>query len=101
MDQLRMASESSSERVWELPLWDDFKDQIKSDIADIMNSGGRPAGTLTASAFLSNFIGDWPWAHVDIAYVDLEPKGTPYVPKGASGFGVRLLIDLLSNWKKV
>ena len=100
-DHLRESASATAERIWELPLWDDFRDAMKSDIADLVNSGGRPAGTLTASAFLENFIGDWPWAHIDIAYMDLEPKGTPYTPKGASGFGVRLLVDLLSNWKKV
>ncbi len=101
MDQLRTASDNTAERVWEMPIWDDFRDQMKSPIADLTNSGGRPAGTCAAAAFLENFIGDWPWAHIDIAYVDLEPKGRPYVPKGATGFGLRLLIDLLSNWKKV
>ncbi|MCB2229232.1 leucyl aminopeptidase [bacterium] len=101
MNLIRGASDSTAERVWEMPLWDDFRDAMKSDIADLQNSGGRPAGTLTASAFLENFIGDWPWAHIDIAYMDLEPKGTAYTPKGASGFGVRLLTELLSNWKKV
>lgn len=101
MDMIRDASAATAERIWELPLWDDFRDAMKSDIADLVNSGGRPAGTLTASAFLENFIGDWPWAHVDIAYMDLEPKGTPYTPKGASGFGVRLLVELMASWKKV
>jgi leucyl aminopeptidase len=101
MDQLRKAAEASGERVWEMPLWDDYKEYMKSSFADLVNSGGKPAGTLTASAFLSNFIGDWPWAHIDIAYVDMEPKGKPYVPKGATGWGLRLLVELLSDWKKV
>ncbi|MBD3401482.1 leucyl aminopeptidase [candidate division GN15 bacterium] len=100
-DLIREAAANTAERVWEMPLWDDFKQAMKSDIADLVNSGGRPAGTLTAAGFLSNFVGDWPWAHIDIAYMDMEPKGTPYTPKGASGFGVRLLVDVLANWKKV
>ncbi|UCC45291.1 MAG: leucyl aminopeptidase [Candidatus Zixiibacteriota bacterium] len=100
-DQIREASKATSERVWELPIWDDFRDQMKSSIADLTNSGGKVAGTAAAAAFLENFIGDWPWAHIDIAYVDLEPKGTPYVPKGATGFGVRLLTELLARWRKV
>ena len=58
-------------------------------------------GTAAAAALLENFIGDWPWVHIDIAYVDLEPKGRPYVPKGATGFGVRLLTEVLTKWKKV
>lgn len=98
---IEAASGRTAERVWTMPIWDDFRDAMKSSIADLVNSGGRPAGTLTAAAFLENFVGDWPWAHVDIAYVDLEPKGRAYTPKGASGFGVRLLVDVLSNWKKV
>jgi leucyl aminopeptidase len=101
MDGLRKAAEETGERVWEMPLWDDYKELMKSNFADLVNSGGRPAGTLTASAFLSNFIGNWPWAHIDIAYVDVEPKGKPYTPKGATGWGLRLLVELLSNWKKV
>lgn len=100
MDQLKKAAEATGERVWEMPLWDDYKELMKSSFADLVNSGGKPAGTLTASAFLSNFIGDWPWAHIDIAFVDVEHKGKPYTPKGATGFGLRLLVELLSNWKK-
>ncbi len=101
LDRIREASASTAERVWPLPIWDDQRDQMKSEIADLVNSGGRPAGTAAAAAFLENFIGEWPWAHIDIASVDLEPKGKPYIPKGASGFGVRLLTELLSNWKKL
>jgi len=101
MDQLRTASRSTSEAIWELPIWDDHREAMKSSLADLVNSGGRPAGTITATAFLENFIGDWPWAHIDIAYVDVEPKGKPYTPKGATGFGLRLLVELLSNWKRL
>ena len=101
MDQLRKAADATGERVWEMPLWDDYKEHMKSSFADLVNSGGKPAGTLTATAFLSNFIGDWPWAHIDIAYVDIEPKGKPYTPKGTTGFGLRLLVDMLANWKKL
>ena len=100
-DLIESASARTAERVWTMPIWDDFREAMKSSIADLVNSGGRPAGTLTAAAFLENFVGDWPWAHIDIAYVDLEPKGTAYTPSGPSGFGVRLLVDTLANWKKV
>jgi len=95
------AADETAERVWPLPLWDDFREQMKSPIADLVNSGGRPAGTAAAGAFLEYFVGDWPWAHIDLAYVDLEPKGRPYVPKGATGFGLRLLIEVLSRWRKL
>jgi len=101
MDALRAAAKTSAERVWEMPLWDEYRELMKSSIADLKNSGGRPAGTITASAFLENFIGDWPWAHIDIAYVDLEKSGRPYIPKGPTGIGVRLLVELLVNWKKL
>jgi leucyl aminopeptidase len=101
MDALREAACNTAERVWEMPLWDEYREQIKSTIADIKNSGGRPAGTLTAAAFLENFIGDWPWVHIDIAAVDLEKSGRPYIPKGSTGIGVRLLVEMLIHWKKM
>jgi leucyl aminopeptidase len=101
MDAIRDASKATAEKVWEMPIWDEYRDLMKSTIADLKNSGGKPANTCTAAAFLENFIGDWPWAHIDIAYTDLEITGQPYTPKGASGFGLRLLIHLLSNWKKL
>ncbi len=100
-DNIRRASANTGERVWEMPLWSEYGDLMKSTVADLKNSGGKPAGTLTAAAFLKNFIRDWPWAHIDIAYCDLEPSGRPYIPKGVTGFGTRLLIDLLMNWRKV
>ncbi|HKK20640.1 MAG TPA: leucyl aminopeptidase [candidate division Zixibacteria bacterium] len=99
--RIEAAANTTSERVWEMPLWDDYRDLMKSTIADLKNSGGRPAGTLTAAAFLENFIGDYPWAHIDIAYVDVEPAGKPYIPAGNTGIGARLLIEVLSNWKKL
>jgi leucyl aminopeptidase len=101
LNLINEAGEETGERVWPLPIWDDMRDQMKSKIADLVNSGGRPSGTIAAAAFLENFIGDWPWAHVDIAYVDLEPKGRPYIPAGATGYGVRLFVELLSTWKKL
>ncbi len=101
LTRVKEASEATAERVWELPLWDDFYDRMKSSIADLVNSGGRAAGTACAGAFLENFIGDYPWAHIDIAYVDLEPKGRPYIPAGPTGIGLRLLIEVLSAWKKL
>lgn len=101
MDRLRSAAAASGERVWEMPIWDDFRNRMKSDIADLKNSGGKPAATMTAGAFLENFIGDWPWAHVDVAYVDVEPSGRPYIPKGTTGIGVRLLLQTLIDWTRL
>ena len=101
LDGIKMAADKTAEKVWELPLWDEYRELMKSSIADLKNSGGRPAGTITAAAFLENFIGDWPWLHIDIAWMDMEYQGKPYTPKGASGFGVRLLTEMLSSWKKM
>lgn len=98
-EKIRKAGELSYERVWELPLWDEYGELIKSDIADIKNVGGRPAGTITGGYFLSRFIEGAPWAHLDIAGTAWEEKGRPYKPKGASGVGVRLLSELFLNWK--
>jgi leucyl aminopeptidase len=95
MDALIAAGEKSGERLWQLPLWDDYDKQLKSDVADIKNSGGRPAGTITGAAFLKAFAGSKPWAHLDIAGTAWEDEGRPGIPKGGSGVGVRLLINFL------
>jgi leucyl aminopeptidase len=92
------AGRKAGERVWELPLWDDYQEFIKSDLADIRNVGGRPGGAIIAARFLNNFVGDHPWVHVDIAGVDFAEKEKPYVPKGATGFGARLLLQFLRDW---
>jgi len=93
--QLLHAGEKSGERLWQLPLWDDYGAQIKSEIADLKNTGGRPAGTITAAAFLQRFAEDFTWAHLDIAGTAWEEKGRHYLPKGGTGVGVRLLIHYL------
>jgi len=95
--QLIRAGEQSGERLWQLPLWDDYAAQIKSPVADVKNTGGRPAGTITAAAFLQKFANDYTWAHLDIAGTAWEEKGQPHIPKGGTGFGVRLLIEYLSR----
>jgi leucyl aminopeptidase len=97
-ERLKVASEITGEKLWELPLWDDYYEAIKSDIADLKNTGGRPAGAMTAGAFLSKFAGDYPWVHLDIAGPCWAKKDGPYIPKGASGVGVRLLIQMLKGW---
>jgi len=106
--QVKDASDATAERTWELPLWDEYGVWMKSDIADLKNSGGKPGTSLTAAAFLQEFTGDWPWAHIDIASVDYMPaleqgKFTrSYIPsKTYTGFGMRLLVEVLSKWKKV
>jgi leucyl aminopeptidase len=105
-NMIRSASEASSENVWELPIWDSQRKWMESEIADLRNSGGKPATSITAAAFLEACIGDWPWAHIDIASVDITPAnvkkhGLPYIPKGHTGFGFRLIMETLLRWKKV
>ena len=97
-DKVKEAGELSYERVWELPLWEEYGELIKSDIADIKNVGGRPAGTITGGYFLSRFIEKTQWVHLDIAGTAWEEKGRPYKPKGATGVGIRLLSELFINW---
>ena len=95
------SSKRTTEEVWELPLNEDYMDMIKSDVADMKNIGiGRAAGTITAAAFLRNAINETPWIHFDIAgvaWTQLGTKSKPYNPKGATGFGVRLVTDFLQN----
>jgi leucyl aminopeptidase len=96
--QLENASRKTGERVWELPLWKDYAEQLKSDIADLKNMGGRWGGTITAGCFLAEFVEDKPWAHIDIAGPVWTDKDEPYQPKGATGFGVRLMVQLIREW---
>ena len=92
---LRRAGERCGERLWELPLWAEYDLQIKSDVADVKNTGGRPAGTITAAAFLQRFARDFKWAHLDIAGTAWVEQARPCHPKGGSGVGVRLLVEFL------
>ncbi len=89
------ASEQTGEKLWQLPLWEEYAHQFKSGVADMTNSGGRPAGTITAALILKQFTADIPWLHMDIAGVDFEYRGSEYVPRGPSGFGVRVLTEAL------
>jgi leucyl aminopeptidase len=93
--QLIKAGETTGERLWQLPLWEDYAGQLKSEVADVKNIGGRPAGTITAAAFLQKFAEGFTWAHLDIAGTAWEDKGRSYLPRGATGVGVRLLIEYL------
>jgi len=90
------AGEKSGERLWELPLWDPFRDQIESDFADMKNIGGKGGGAVTAAALLEKFVGDTPWAHLDIAGTAYLSSSLDYSPKGPTGVGVRLLLEYLS-----
>jgi leucyl aminopeptidase len=92
------SGQTTGEKVWRLPLWDEYDELIKSDVADVHNTGGRGAGTITAAKFLEKFIdGHKHWAHIDIAGPAFSAKGGGKTP-GGTGFGVRLMVDLLKAW---
>ncbi|MCZ6796281.1 MAG: leucyl aminopeptidase [Planctomycetota bacterium] len=94
------ASESSGERVWELPLFEEYFEAMKSKVADLRNSGGRNAGAITAAAFLAEFTEGLAWAHLDIAGTGWTHHAEGYQPLGATGVGVRLLTDLALSFEK-
>ena len=98
-DKLLEAGEASGELLWRLPLGKEYTKQIESKIADIKNVGGKPAGTITAAAFLQEFVRDTAWAHLDIAGTAWDYTEKSYVPKGPSGIVVRTLVELVRNWQ--
>ncbi|MDX1647578.1 MAG: leucyl aminopeptidase [Longimicrobiales bacterium] len=93
VQELVAAGEASGERCWELPLWDEYRKQLDSECADLKNVGGRPGGSITAAAFLSEFVGDAPWAHLDVAGTAFGEGKLPYQRKGGVGFPTRLLVE--------
>lgn len=93
VQELREAGDRSGERCWPLPLFKDYRKQLDSVAADLQNVGGREAGTITAAWFLREFVGDAPWAHLDIAGTAYGDSPRPYQRKGAFGFPVRLLVE--------
>ena len=94
--QLTEAGSTTGERVWRMPLDEAYDNQIKSEIADMKNVGGRPGGSITAAQFIQRFVNGKPWAHLDIAGVAWSTKDAAVVPKGATAFGVRLLDHLIA-----
>ncbi|MFZ5775323.1 MAG: leucyl aminopeptidase [Thermodesulfobacteriota bacterium] len=100
-EQLLAAGERSGEPLWRLPLGPEYTKQLKSEIADLKNVGDRSGGTITGAAFLGEFVGDTPWAHLDIAGTAWSFTEKPYIPKGPSGIGVRTLFDFVRNFKKI
>jgi leucyl aminopeptidase len=99
LNRVKEAGERTGERCWELPLWEEYGETIKGHHSDLLNIGGRYAGTITAAMFLKEFVPPkTPWAHLDIAGTAWCDKPGPTCPKGATGVGVRLLADLLRNW---
>jgi leucyl aminopeptidase len=95
VDEIVEAGKRSGELAWPLPLWDDYKDLIKSDVADIKNSGGRPAGTITAALFLKEFAEGYPWAHLDVAGTAYAEGDLTYIPKGPTGIPVGLFVEFV------
>ena len=99
IERLRAAGDATYERVWPLPLFEEYGEQLKSGVADVANIGGRSASSITAGYFLSKFAPDGvPWVHIDIAGLDQIEKDLPYTPKGATGYGVRLFVETLRHW---
>jgi leucyl aminopeptidase len=95
--KLAAAGQAAAEKVWRFPLAEAYDQLIKSDIADMKNIGGRPAGSISAAQFIQRFVNNRPWAHLDIAGMAWSAKDAPCVPKGATAFGVRLLDRLVSE----
>ncbi len=97
LDQVKAAAVRAGESIWELPLGQDYRDQMKSEIADMINSGGRAGGAITAAMFLKEFVGTTPWAHLDIAGTAWIDDAKPWATKGASGVMVRTLVELAAG----
>ena len=92
------AGEATGERLWRLPVWDEYRENLKSEWADMKNTGGRAAGTINGGVFLKEFVpAGVPWAHLDVAAVAHSEKEQSGWPAGASGFGVALTIEFLKR----
>lgn len=98
MEKLKISGLNVYERVWEMPLFEEAKEYLKSDIADLKNSGGKSGSLCSSAYFLYEFANNTPWIHLDIAGTAWNDKDKPYIPKGASGIGVRLLFDFIRNY---
>ena len=96
VDTVLQAGAAGGERNWQLPLFPEYKELIKSSIADVANTGGRAAGTITAALFLQHFVDDTPWVHLDIAGTGWNERDVPYLAKGATGSAVRTFVELAS-----
>jgi len=94
VEQVRRVAERAGDRSWPMPIFDDYREQLKSEIADFANTGGRAAGSITAALFLKEFTGGLPWVHMDIAGTAWADEARPFMPKGATGVAVRTLASL-------
>ncbi len=95
LEEVRRAGDRAGERVWPLPMYDDYRDLIKSDIADMKNSGGRPAGTISAAWFLREFAEGYPWVHIDVAGTAYTDADAPPLAKGPAAVPTRLFVEFL------
>ena len=94
VEHVRRVADRAGDRVWPMPLYEEYFEQLKSEIADFTNTGGRPAGSITAALFLKEFSGGLPWVHLDIAGTAWAEESKPYLPKGPTGVAVRTLAEL-------
>lgn len=99
LKRVEEASLKTGEKVWRMPLWEEYFEYLKSDVADFKNVGTRAAGAIIGGVFLSKFVEKIPWVHLDIAGPASIEKERPYIPRGGTGVGVRLLLQLLRDWK--
>ena len=98
VDKLIGVAKSEGEKVWQMPMDEEYKEALKSSFADLHNIGGRPAGSITAAWFIGEFVGDTPWIHLDIAGTAWLDDAKPYMAKGATGVGVRTFVKLAESW---
>jgi len=97
IDLLLSCVEKTGEKMWQLPLFKEYEKQIKSDIADVKNSGGRGASAITAGLFLKKFVDKAQWVHIDMAGKEISEEESFYTPKGGTGYGVRTLFELVQK----
>ena len=95
-ERVLAAGTAAGERMWRMPLIEELGEQIKGDVGDIKNTGGRPGGSITAALFLGHFAEGLPWAHLDIAGCNRATKASAYTPRGSTGWGARTLIEYLT-----
>ena len=93
LETLKESGEETGEKIWFMPLDETSKKQNRSKVADIKNTGGRPAGSVTAAHFIGEFVGDTPWVHLDIAGTAMSSSSKGWIPQGATGFPCRTLIE--------
>ena len=98
LDKLIAAAKGEGEKMWQLPMDEEYKEALKSAYADLHNIGGRAGGSITAAVFLRDFVGDTPWVHLDIAGTAWLDDAKPYMGKGATGVGVRTFVQLALSW---